>query len=167
MGGKNRVAMPALRACFEVAGLKEVSTYINSGNVIFESTETDRVKLVALCEQAIEKQFGFRVVCAVISANELQDAVHQAPKWWDNSEAKHNALFIIAPRTAAQIMHEVGEAKPEYERVAARGPIIFWSAPLETFGRTRYNKIVGTSAYQFITIRNANTTKKLAELCRA
>lgn len=62
-------------------------------------------------------------------------------------------------------MAEVGEAKPDYENVAAVHPIIFWSAPIKTFGRTRYSKIVGTKAYQSITIRNANTTLKLAELC--
>ncbi len=63
-------------------------------------------------------------------------------------------------------MEEVGEAKPEYEKIAAAGQIIFWTAPLQTFNRTRYSKIVGTTAYQYITIRNANTTRKLLELSR-
>lgn len=53
-----------------------------------------------------------------------------------------------------------------FENVAAYHPIIFWSAPVKTFSRTRYSKIVGTKAYQSITIRNANTTLKLAEMCR-
>jgi uncharacterized protein (DUF1697 family) len=63
-------------------------------------------------------------------------------------------------------MQEVGEAKPEYEQVAAYEPIIFWTAARATFGRTRYSKIVGTKAYQSVTIRNANTTRRLAELTR-
>ena len=74
--------------------------------------------------------------------------------------------FVIAPKKAEEIIAEIGEAKPEYESVAAHHPIIFWSAPIKTFSRTRYSKIVGTKTYQSVTIRNASTTRKLAELCQ-
>lgn len=166
VGGNNKVAMSELKACFEQAGFTNVSTYINSGNVIFEYQENDKTDLVAQCESAIEDQFGFHVVCAVITADELLLALQHAPSWWNEGEAKHNAIFVISPKRVEEIMTEVGEAKPGYEQVAAHQPIIFWSAPLKTFSRTRYSKIVGTEAYQFVTIRNANTTLKLAELCR-
>lgn len=168
VGGNNKVSMAELRECFEEAGFTQVSTYINSGNVFFESSEKSDAKLVALCEEAIEKRFGFRVICAVISADEMKDSLAHAPTWWggDDPAVKHNALFIIAPKTAAEIMKEVGEPKPEYENVAAYGRVIFWSAAFKTFGRTQYQKIVGTPAYQFVTIRNSNTAKKLVELSR-
>lgn len=166
VGGNNKVSMPELRSCFEEAGFKNVVTYINSGNVIFETRQKNIQKLVEVCEAAIEKQFGFRVVCCVVSATELKDALNHAPVWWGNGEAKHNAIFVIAPKKAEEIVAEIGEAKPEYEKVAVYHPVIFWSAPIETFGRTRYSKIVGTKTYQSVTIRNANTTKKLVELCK-
>lgn len=166
VGGKNKVAMPELKSCFENAGFKNVVTYINSGNILFESTLDDLIGLVKICEVAIEKQFGFHVVCSVISANELQHALKNAPKWWGVGDGKHNAIFVIAPKKADEIVAEVGEAKPEHEKVQACHPIIFWSAPLETFSRTRYSKIVGSKLYQSITIRNANTTYKLAQLVK-
>src|SRR6478735_2148963 len=101
VGGNNKVSMPELRACFEALGFTNVRTYINSGNVIFESPQTDRVALVTHCEAAIEEQFGFHVVCSVISADELRNALAQAPAWWDKVKTdKQNALFIIAPATA-------------------------------------------------------------------
>jgi uncharacterized protein (DUF1697 family) len=166
VGGNNTVSMAELKKSFEALGFENVRTYINSGNVIFETTKTDKAELVKLCEAEIETKFGFRVICSVISAEELQNAVKHAPSWWGDDNDKHNALFVIAPATAKEIMQEVGEAKPEYEKVAVYEPIIFWTAPLKTFGRTRYSKIVGTKAYASITIRNANTTKKLAELSK-
>lgn len=148
-------------------GFKNVFTYINSGNVIFESAQTDKTKLVQMCEAAIEKQFGFHVVCSVISADELRAALDNAPSWWNkDAVSKHNAIFVIPPKKAEEIMNEVGGAKLEYEKVAAFDPVIFWSAPIKTFSRTRYSKIVGAKAYQSVTIRNANTTNKLAELCK-
>lgn len=170
VGGNNKVAMGELRTCFEGLGFTNVGTYINSGNVLFESSQTDEVKLAAQCEAAIRKQCGFRVVVAIISAGALQAAVAHAPKWWDlaaDVPTKHNALFVIAPATAKDIVQQVGEPKLEYEKMAHYGQVIFWSAPVATFGRTRYSKIVALPAYQAVTIRNANTTKKLALLVSA
>lgn len=165
VGGNNKVPMAELKRCFEGLGFENVRTYINSGNIIFETQKTDETALVKMCEQAIEVRFGFHVLCSVISAQALHRAVASAPTWWGNDkDAKHNAIFAIAPTTAAEIVAEAGDIKPEYERLSVSEPIVFWSAPISTFGRTRYSKIVGTNAYKHVTIRNANTTRKLAEL---
>jgi len=165
VGGNNKVSMSELKNCFEVLGYQNVMTYINSGNVIFETSIVDKVLLVNQCEVAIENKFGFHVVCSIISASELSDCLAEAPSWWGkDTVSKHNAIFAIAPETAKGVMQQMGAGKIEYEKVEACEPIIFWSAPLDTFSRTRYSKIVGTKAYRSVTIRNANTTKKLAEL---
>lgn len=165
VGGNNKVSMVDLKKALEEEEFKNIITYINSGNVIFESNESNKEILVKICERAIENKFGFHVICSVISAKELKEALKNAPSWWDqNKSYKNNAIFVIAPETADGIMQQVGEAKPDYEKISAYGPIIFWTAPLETFSRSRYSKIVGTNAYKSITIRNANTTKKLLEL---
>jgi uncharacterized protein (DUF1697 family) len=67
--------------------------------------------------------------------------------------------------TAAEVCARIGEIKPEYESIARHGRVIFWSAPIATFSRTRLTKIVQSKAlYNAITIRNANTTLKLAAL---
>lgn len=168
VGGNNIVAMPQLKACFESLGFSDVSTYINSGNVLFSTSKTHEVKLVEQCERAIKKEFGFRVVCMVISAYDLKNALAHAPKWWAQNPAdKHNAIFVIPPMDVDDVTRAVGEAKPEYEQVAAHGQIIFWTAPLKTFSRTRYSQIVATDVYQSVTIRNANTTKKLLSLVQS
>jgi uncharacterized protein (DUF1697 family) len=165
VGGKNKVPMADLKACFEDAGYQNVTTYINSGNVIFDSEKTNLATLVQDCEQAIETRFGFLVRVSVISKTELHEAIANAPKWWDNDpDSKHNAIFVIAPAKAEEVMKAVGEAKPEYEKVAHVGNVIFWSAPVRTFSRTRWLGIVGSGAYKDVTIRNANTAKKLVEL---
>lgn len=165
VGGNNKVSMTELKVCFASLGFKNISTYINSGNVIFDDDETNQPELIKRCEEAIEDQFGFRVVCSIILATDLAAAVSNAPAWWGLDDGnKHNAIFVIPPSTAESVVKEVGEAKPEYEKIATYGSIIFWTAPLETFSRTRYSKIVGTAVYKRITIRNANTTKKLVAL---
>ena len=165
VGGNNKVPMPLLKAAFEQAGFADVSTYINSGNVIFSSQDKNTVILQQICQQAIIDKLQLNIAVAVIAADELAAALDHAPAWWDNdSEAKHNAIFVIAPAKAEDITKEVGESKPEYEQVAYYGQLIFWSAPLIIFSHTRWAKILATAAYNSVTIRNANTAKKLLQL---
>jgi uncharacterized protein (DUF1697 family) len=165
VGGNNTIPMPALKAAFTNAGFTDVSTYINSGNVLFSAQETEISALQQQCRQAIIGAFQLDITVAVISAADLQEALVHAPAWWGNDPlSKHNAIFVIAPAETESLLAMVGAAKPEYEQLAYHGQVIFWSAPIATFSRTRWSKVVGTSAYGSITIRNANTAKKLAKL---
>lgn len=166
VGGKNTVPMKELKAAFEEDGFLDVITYINSGNIIFSSAISEAQLVKTRCEALIQKRFGLTITVMVISGRDLREALASAPDWWDNDkESKHNALFVIPPATVEEVFGEVGDTKPEYERVDYFGKVIFWSAPIKTFSRTRWSKIVGSTAYGSITIRNANTAKKLAELC--
>ena len=168
VGGKNKIPMPELKAAFLRHGFHNVITYINSGNIIFDC-ELMPQETKAVCERIIEECFGLRITAGLILAAELADALEHAPDWWNgDKDAKHNAIFIIPPMTAEKTVAAVGETKPEYERVAWYGNVIFWSAPLATFSRTRWSKVTDNKAvYQLITIRNANTVQKLAALTKA
>ncbi|MCL2488346.1 MAG: DUF1697 domain-containing protein, partial [Oscillospiraceae bacterium] len=88
--------------------------------------------------------------------------------WWGHdADSKHNAIFVIPPMTTAEVLTQIGEIKPEYEKIDHHDRVIFWSAPIATFSRTRLTKIVQSkSAYNAITVRNANTAFKLAELVK-
>ncbi|MEO8785087.1 MAG: DUF1697 domain-containing protein [Candidatus Saccharimonadales bacterium] len=165
VGGHKKVAMADLKQCFQELGFQDVVTYINSGNVIFDTAQTDKADLVNRCEVAIEAKFSFKVACSVITVKELKLALHQVPEWWGKvDDASHNALFAIAPTTAKEALQALGPIKTGFEQVFVAEPIIFWSAARQTIGRSRYSKIVGTKAYQNVTVRNANTTRKLLEL---
>ncbi|MFV0528676.1 MAG: DUF1697 domain-containing protein [Lachnospiraceae bacterium] len=165
VGGKNKIAMPQLKAVFEESGFTEVSTYINSGNIVFCSVQDDELYIREVCEAAILSKFNLQIPVTILSVKDLAEAMEHAPAWWGTDPAsKHNAIFVIPPATSEDIMAQVGEAKPEYEQISSFGRVIFWSAPSKTFSRTRWSKIVGTAAYHSITIRNANTTKKLLQL---
>ncbi|WP_125766720.1 DUF1697 domain-containing protein [Lapidilactobacillus wuchangensis] len=165
VGGKNRVVMATLKAAFEQHGFTNVRTYLNSGNVVFTTEETPLTELTNACTEIIAAVFDLMITVTVISGADLLAALMKRPAWWQvDSAAKHNAIFVIAPTTTAEVIESVGAAKPEYEQVAAVDQLIFWSAPLKTFSRTRWSKVVGSKYYDRITIRNANTVLKLAAL---
>jgi len=165
VGGKNKISMKELAEAFSEAGYKNARTYLNSGNLMISADESDTALLTARCRLLILERFGIDVAVMAISSDDLQSAMDHAPEWWDNAEGStHNAIFVIPPATVKQVFDEVGETKPAFEKVSHFGNVIFWSAPIKTFSRTRWSKVVGSAAYGSITIRNANTAKKLAEL---
>ena len=163
VGGKNKISMAELKAAMLEEGYSGVETYINSGNILFDSARGDLPALQAELEELLLRRFGLDIRLALLTVEQLQAAIAAAPDWWNSGEdTKHNAIFVIAPATAEEVMEQVGAAKPDVEKVAASGPVIFWSAPLKTFSHTRWSKVVGTAAYGSITIRNANTALRLA-----
>ncbi|ABX42136.1 DUF1697 domain-containing protein [Lachnoclostridium phytofermentans] len=167
VGGKNKISMPELKEVFEQNGFNDVLTYINSGNIIFSSCNDDENKLKEECEALITRRFQLEIPVSIISVRDLSAAYDHAPSWWgQDKDSKHNAIFIIPPVTVEKVFEEVGEIKPEYETVAYFGRVVFWSAPLNTFSRTRWSKIVGSSLYNSITIRNSNTVIKLLQLAK-
>jgi len=167
VGGKNKISMSELKELFEQSGFDDVVTYINSGNVIFPSDNMDEKKLKEECELLIASKFQLNIPVAIISANDLLAAIDHEPSWWgQDKESRHNAILIIPPTTVKEVFEEVGGIKPEYEKVDHYGRVVFWSAPIKTFSRTRWSKIVGSSVYNSITIRNANTFKKVLQLAK-
>lgn len=166
VGGNNKISMPKLKTAFERQGFSHVLTYINSGNVVFNTGMEDEREIKAVCEKLIAAEFGLSIPVAIVSAAEWVDAVNHAPVWWNkNPASKHNAIFVIPPATTAELCAQVENSKPEYEQIASHGKVVFWSAPLATFSRTRLSKLVHSKAmYHCMTVRNAKTTLKLAEL---
>lgn len=181
VGGNSRVPMPQLRHALEAAGFMDVRTYINSGNVVFsvapsgESGEDGGERsevLQQMIHEVIADTFGLDIAVAVLSAREFVETLDKAPQWWgfgaDAAEGdKHDAIVVVAPLQAGEVADSVGEPRAEYEREAHFGRMVFWSAAIKTFSRTRWSKVVASSEYYSrITIRNHRTMRKLADMCR-
>ena len=166
VGGNNKISMAELKAAFERQGFQNVRSYINSGNIIFDSDIVDGTTLQTACEELILTEFGLTIPVCVISAAELREALAHAPPWWNQaSDTRHDAFFVLPPMTAAELCAHVGAVKEEYEQVNFHGRLIFWSAPMVSFSRTRWAKLSKDKAmYRSITVRNANTALKLVEL---
>jgi uncharacterized protein (DUF1697 family) len=72
VGGRGKVSMQDLRALFESAGLSEVASYVQSGNVVFTSSKADTAKLAHTIEQKISTEIGMDVTVLIRSAEELR-----------------------------------------------------------------------------------------------
>lgn len=167
VGGKNKISMKELKELLDKSGFEDVATYINSGNVIFSSDNSDIEFLKRNCEALILERFNLNIPVMIISADELVEILSNVPEWWDfDKESRHNAIFVMPPTTVEEVLKEMGEIKPEYEKVSSFSKVIFWSAPSETFSKTKLSRVSGKSIYNSITIRNSNTVKRLVKLCK-
>src|SRR5439155_8357695 len=81
VGGGNIIKMTDLKVCFEGIELENVSTYIQSGNVVFDTPETDSAKLIRTLENALSRTFKpYKARIVLCSHAKLKQIVRKAPK---------------------------------------------------------------------------------------
>jgi uncharacterized protein (DUF1697 family) len=79
LGAHNRIKMDALRAVYESLKLENPRTYVQSGNVIFRTTEKDAAKLAKKIQSAIQKRFGCSPAVVLRTTAELKNAIAANP----------------------------------------------------------------------------------------
>ena len=79
LGGYNKIKMEALRALYESLGLRDVQTYVQSGNVIFRTKERDLPRLSRLIGEGIANKFGFRIDVILRTPADLRGLIARNP----------------------------------------------------------------------------------------
>lgn len=167
VGGKNLIKMAALRACFEEAGMADVSTYIASGNVLLTSGE-GAVALARRLEDAIEATFGTRVTVMLRTRAQMRDVLARAPAGFGEQPARYryDVIFLKAPLTAAAAV-KVVPVHPEVDTLDAGPGVLYSSRLIARATQSRLGKVVALPMYRSMTIRNWATTSTLARLVGA
>ena len=166
VGGNSMISMSALKKSFAAIGFTDVSTYINSGNIIFSSKENDARKLEKKIEQMLVKEYELNSKVVVRSFSELQRLVQSLPRGWDgDSSCRYNVIFLRHTIDSEQILAEL-PANSEIEQVTYRPGALLWSAHVDQISKSKMSKLSSRKIYQDMTVRNLNTTKKLYELMK-
>ena len=167
VGGKNRLPMAELRSRLDTAGFESVKTYIQSGNVIFESSSQSDGVVAEEIESIITKQFGLSIPVVVLSQYQFEAVASNTPdNWLQSKEYKYNYIFLQPPYDMAEVIGMVGDLKTDIESITAGNGVLYQSMSIKYIGRTTFSKIVGKPIYKQMTIRNHNTVTKILELLR-
>ena len=167
ISGKNKISMPELKTALGEKGFADVKTYQNSGNVIFSDDETDAVKLAEKIRKIIFETFNLEIPVFVISQDELKDLLSKAPSWWgsDSKDIYDNLIFAIAPHSIETVAEKIGDPSAKLEKVQIYGNAAFWSFDRKLYAKANWWKKTATPGIgEMITIRTANTLRKIAEL---
>ncbi len=164
MGGKNIVRMADLRAAFEDAGYAAVSTYIQSGNVLFES-DMAPAELEGAIEAMLDSRFGLSLVVVVRSHRQLRDVVDRAPDGFGAAPDVHHSdvIFLKAPLASRQALRAV-ELREDVDQAWPGAGVLYFSRLSERLSQSRMSRIAATPSYQNMTIRNWRTTTRLLSL---
>lgn len=165
VGGHNKIPMKELVVAFGKAGCRDVETYIQSGNVAFDSAHAAGT-LPAVLAKAIAKAFDLDIPVIVRSAAELAAAVRANPYLRRGDEDALHVLFM-ADRPAPRAVATLDPARSAPDEFAVIGREIYLYTP-NGLARTKLSNVYFDKQLSTITTaRNWRTVNKLLELSSA
>jgi uncharacterized protein (DUF1697 family) len=165
VGGNNIIKMIDLKACFEAMGFTNVVTYIQSGNVLFDSENSDINRLTTTIEQKLSEQFSYASRVVLIPQEKLLRIIQNAPEGFGvlPDEYRYDVIFLKPPVTAEEAMSKI-KTKEGVDFVTAGDGVLYFSRLSSQSSQSQMTKMIGTAIYKEMTIRNWNTTTKLSAL---
>lgn len=166
VGGAKRIAMPKLASLYEALGFEAVRTYIQSGNVIFESADQNVVGIREAIEEKIRASLGVSVAVIIRTMEDLSQITVGNPFIARGMDAKklHVTFLSDVPANASLASGEI--SRDGADEFYLTGKEIYLFCP-DGYGRTKlsnsfFEKKLGVSA----TTRNWKTVNTLLALAR-
>jgi uncharacterized protein (DUF1697 family) len=165
VGGNNMIRMEALREIYGTLGLRDIQTYLQSGNVVFRAPGAGIAQLPRKIETAIEKVAGFRPAVIVRTPAELREVIAHNPfAARDDIHPKRLLVTFLASDPASDAREKLGAIPPAPEEFHLRGRELYIYFPdsmaRPTLKLPLLDRAVGTPG----TGRNWNTVTKLLEI---
>ncbi|HEP1795322.1 TPA: DUF1697 domain-containing protein [Streptococcus suis] len=164
VGGRNKIMMAELRQQVLDLGYDQVETYINSGNLFFDSTK-NRGDIVAEFQTFFTERYPFVEQFALLDAQDYQTEIDQLPAWWQEELARKDVLFYTDRSQKTLIEDWVSQLDLGEEIIYFGQTALFWGKYDEqSYLQTVYHKKLANQVfYKSLTIRNHKTFAKLAE----
>jgi len=164
VGGKHPIRMTELKACFEEQGLRDVATYIQSGNVVFASPGR-APEIARRLEAALAARFDCRTSVMLRSLKELAAIVGRAPDGFGRQPDKYryDVIFLGSPLTPGQAIAKIA-TKPGVDQARPGTGVLYFSRLISKASQSQLARIVSLPIYKSMTIRNWRTTTTLLQL---
>jgi uncharacterized protein (DUF1697 family) len=163
VGKSVRVSMKILKSLLEEIGLTNVVTYLNSGNVVFES-ELSASDLASLIEEKLENEFGQNIPTLVKTSAEMTNIQKSIPDDWANDATQQTYVAYLFSDIANPELIDELPIKRQFVEIIYAHEAIIWNIKRENYNRSQITKIANHPSYSRMTTRNVNTARKLAEL---
>lgn len=163
VGGKNILPMKQLRALLEELDMKNVRTYIQSGNCIFDCDKSDALMIATSIADVIEKTFNFRPQVLVITKHDLETAIAGNPYLEGADDPRSVHLFFLSTQADQADLGALEKIQKSSERFLLQGNIFYLHTPEGFHGSklaAQAEKHLGVP----VTARNLRSAVKIAEL---
>ena len=167
VGGNNKVVMSELRAQIAAAGFGHVRTYINSGNLLFETAaDASREGVAQAVEDILARHYDFPIRLALLTAQDYLAQLAELPDWWHGEVARRDALFYTRGLDRDHVRERIEAMGLGDEAVHFGEHAVFWGKFDEkSFLKTAYHKrLLREDFYRQVTIRSGSTVEKIASM---
>ncbi len=162
VGGNNIIKMQDLKATFEEMGFTNVKTYIQSGNIAFDSKDEDIWQKI---EDVLEAKLSYKLKIVLLTQDKIRELLTNIPSGFGNQtdEYKYDVLFLRPPLTAAMAMEHIAP-RETIDQVTSGDGVLYFQRLTSASTKSYLNELIKNAIYKEMTVRNWNTTKKLGEL---
>lgn len=165
VSGQNKIRMAELKSLYESLGLVNVETYVQSGNVIFDTSAQDASRLTALIEAQIKRSFGYTVSVFIRDRNDFQRILRHNPFLSGRNEdpAKLHVTFLYGSPSKSKLNGLIAPSG-EADEFFVGEKEIFLFCP-NGYGRTKLsNTFFERKLNVPATTRNWNTVNALYQI---
>ncbi|MBM7505938.1 DUF1697 domain-containing protein [Agromyces aurantiacus] len=162
VGGRNAVRMAELIDAFRDADYDEVSTYLQSGNVLFRADAGPR-ELETEVEAMLERRLGVPLLVVIRSKDEFAATIDAAPAGHGSPDLRSDVIFLKHPLSAEEALSEFPELRDGVDAVAAGPGAIYFSRVAVLATKTRIQRLMAMPIFERMTMRSWRTCVRLHE----
>ena len=164
VGGNTMIKMTELKMSFENLGFKNVASYINSGNLAFDTAKVAEEKLVAEIEKRIKQDFGLDVQVMVRDRAAIEDVLANNPFAGEFESHKEMHVLFMKGEMPDEKLERLYEQQSKNERFAVRGREIYCHLRLGVADSLLGKGFIERKLKVAITARNWRTVERIASL---
>jgi len=167
VSGQKLIKMAALRKSYENIGLHNVTTYVQSGNVIFTCNHFEINELEQKISSQIEKDFGFEVPVIVLTIDKLQQVIDNNPFLKDpNIDQSFLYVTFFSSKPDHYDCKLIEDKKQNGEEIIFSDNAVYLYCP-NGYGKTKLtNNFLETKLKVGATTRNWKTTNELLKIAQ-
>jgi uncharacterized protein (DUF1697 family) len=163
LGPRNRVEMPQLRELLSAAGMSDVRTYVQSGNVVVSSRRSPET-LARECERQIRSELGLEISVVARTRDEVAGVVELNPLGDVATNPKRYQVSFLDRELAPGVVEELAALAVDSERFVAAGRELYAWHPEGVARSKLWNRLAGTGLGVIATARNWTTVTTLLQM---
>ncbi|WP_028974581.1 DUF1697 domain-containing protein [Spirochaeta cellobiosiphila] len=161
VGGNHKVDMKELKELFTSLHFTEVSSYINSGNILFTSPTESIGQIQAILTEAFALHYNFPIPTLIKSSTEMDQIIDVIPTEWTNDKVQKTDIAYLFPEyDDKEILNQL-PIKKDYINLRYTPGALYWNVQRDNYNKSHLNKLVSHKLYKYMTIRNINTARKV------
>ena len=163
VGKENRIEKKVLKELFSDLGYAKVEAYINSGNVIVETTKS-REMITEEIDKALHDHFNERIMFLVKTAREMKTISAAIPAGWENDASQKTDVAYLFDEVDDETIISRIPFKNDYVAIKYVQGALIWNVKRENQGKSQLTKLVNQEVYKYMTLRNVNTARYLGSI---